>query len=156
MIRFPLLLNVLKSVWKPKSMILYTGLLLLIFMFVFTVFAYRFLYDSYNHGFCDSMWICFLSTLDSAFKYDSGVGGFLIAPYDVYATNEGMLVVRFIFDNFFNLLVIIVMLNIVSGIIIDTFGELRETLKEYKEDLKNLCFICGIDKETIEKESINL
>lgn len=70
MIRFPLLLNVVKSVWNPRKMILYTGLLLLIFMFVFTVFSYRIFYDSYNAGFCDSMWICFLSTLDSAFKYD--------------------------------------------------------------------------------------
>ena len=74
------------------------------------------------------MWICFLSTLDSAFKYDSGIGGFLSPPYDVYATDEVLLLIRFLFDNFFNILVLIIMLNIVSGIIIDTFGELREQL----------------------------
>lgn len=126
MIRFPLLLNVVKSVWNPRKMILYTGLLLLIFMFVFTVLSYRVFFDSYEPGFCDSMWICFLSTLDSAFKYDSGIGGFLKSPYEVYADDEVKLIIRFIFDNFFNILVIIVMLNIVAGIIIDTFGELRE------------------------------
>ncbi|CAD8111133.1 unnamed protein product [Paramecium sonneborni] len=156
MIRFPLLLNVVKSVWNPRKMILYTGLLLLIFMFVFTVFSYRIFYDSYDAGFCDSMWVCFLSTLDSAFKYDQGIGGFLKSPYEVYPSDEVKLVLRFIFDNFFNILVIIVMLNIVAGIIIDTFGELREQLQEYNQDLENLCFICGYDKETIEKESINL
>lgn len=49
----------------------------------------------------------------------------------------------------------IIMINIVTGIIIDTFGTLREELKDYTDDLKNICFICGHDGETIEKNSTN-
>lgn len=75
LIRFPVLLNVVKSVWIPKEQILYTGLLLLIFMYVFTVFSYLILYDSHKPNFCETMWTCFLTVLDSAFKYDSGIGG---------------------------------------------------------------------------------
>jgi hypothetical protein len=47
------------------------------------------------------------------------------------------------------------MINILLGIIIDTFGSLREDLANYTEDLTKYCFICGYDKETIEKESTN-
>lgn len=49
----------------------------------------------------------------------------------------------------------IIMINIVSGIIIDTFGTLREELNKFNFDLENYCFICGFDKETIEKASRN-
>ena len=48
-----------------------------------------------------------------------------------------------------------VLINILLAIIIDMFGGLREELNEYQEDLSSKCFICGYDKETIEKESIN-
>jgi inositol 1,4,5-triphosphate receptor type 1/inositol 1,4,5-triphosphate receptor type 3 len=47
------------------------------------------------------------------------------------------------------------MINIISGIIIDTFGTLRDSLGKYTYDLENYCFICGFDKETIEKSSKN-
>ena len=40
-----------------------------------------------------------------------------------------------------------------SGIIIDTFGTLRDSLDVYNKDLKSLCYICGHDSETIEKNS---
>ena len=45
------------------------------------------------------------------------------------------------------------MINVVSGIIIDTFGSLREEFKQLQEDLENICFICGLDKDTIEKNT---
>jgi inositol 1,4,5-triphosphate receptor type 1/inositol 1,4,5-triphosphate receptor type 3 len=87
-----------------------------------------------------------------AFKYDSGLGG-MMSP--TFGTSLSHIIIRFIFDNTFNMLLLIIMLNIVAGIIIDTFGSLREELDIYTKDLENLCFICGFDKETIEKESNN-
>ena len=44
LIRFPVLLNVVKSVWQPRKQILYTGLLFIIMMYVFSLFAYVILY----------------------------------------------------------------------------------------------------------------
>ena len=60
---------------------------------------------------------------------------------------------RFFFDNIFFILVMNIMINIVSGIIINNFGSLRDELNEYTEDLENICFICGFDKEFIEKSN---
>jgi inositol 1,4,5-triphosphate receptor type 1 len=38
------------------------------------------------------------------------------------------------------------MVNIVAGIIIDTFGSLREKENDKNEDIEEKCFICGKDK----------
>lgn len=36
--------------------------------------------------------------------------------------------------------------EIIAGIIIDTFAVLREEMDAKKEDMENLCFICGLDR----------
>lgn len=38
------------------------------------------------------------------------------------------------------------MINIVAGIIIDTFGSLREEENSKQSDIKDKCFICGNEK----------
>merc|ERR1711924_129777 len=52
----------------------------------------------------------------------------------------------YIIDLLFFLLVLIILMNIIFGIIIDTFSELRETRKERERDTREFCFICGHDK----------
>lgn len=50
------------------------------------------------------------------------------------------------------------MLNIVAGIIIDTFGSLREEEASKKEDILNYCFICGNEQyinDNIEGSHLN-
>lgn len=39
-----------------------------------------------------------------------------------------------------------VLLNLISGIIIDTFGELRDEMNERSIDKNTICFICGLTK----------
>ena len=60
----------------------------------------------------------------------------------VFLTNR----YRIIFDTGFNFVLIIIMMNIVSGIIIDTFGLLRDQETEKEQDKKSNCFICGLYK----------
>ena len=44
------------------------------------------------------------------------------------------------------LLISIILLNVVLGIIVDSFAQLRESAGEREEDIKNICFICGLDR----------
>ncbi len=53
---------------------------------------------------------------------------------------------RFFFDNLANYILVIIMVNIVAGIIIETFGQLREETKEKKDDMEDICFICGNER----------
>jgi hypothetical protein len=39
--------------------------------------------------------------------------------------------------------------NIVGGIMIDAFSELKESDEARDEDKSNLCYICGMDKPAV-------
>lgn len=59
--------------------------------------------------------------------------------------------VRLLYDNAYNIIVVIILLNIVQGIIIDTFGEVREKNKYNEHDRLTKCFICGLERDYIER-----
>lgn len=44
----------------------------------------------------------------------------------------------------------IILLNIIFGIIIDTFSELRDERQLLEHDMNNICFICGREKYEFE------
>ena len=50
---------------------------------------------------------------------------------------------RVIYDLLFFFVVIIIVLNLIFGVIIDTFADLRSEKQNKEEVLKNTCFICG-------------
>jgi len=58
-----------------------------------------------------------------------------------------------VFDLSFFLVVITVLLNIIFRIIIDTFAELRDKKKKTDDDIKNVCFICNIERQTFDRET---
>ena len=57
---------------------------------------------------------------------------------------------RISFDIFFFVIIIVLLLNIIFGIIIDTFGQLREEAADRKFKMNNYCALCGLDKATLE------
>jgi hypothetical protein len=58
---------------------------------------------------------------------------------------------RWLIDITFFLIVNVIMLNIIFGIIIDTFSELRRRKNAREADINGRCFVCGIDKETFDR-----
>ena len=56
---------------------------------------------------------------------------------------ESLFVARVVYDLLFFFLVIIIVLNLIFGVIIDTFADLRSEKQQKEEILKNTCFICG-------------
>ena len=50
---------------------------------------------------------------------------------------------RVVYDLLFYFIVIIIVLNLIFGVIIDTFADLRSEKQQKEEILKNTCFICG-------------
>ena len=84
-----------------------------------------------NHydGFCDKMWKCFLTTIDYTFKETGAVGVFLKHKdsKDYYDKNNNEIYLgvlhqrkrdflfRFFFDNSFNLILVVITINLVAG-----------------------------------------
>ena len=55
-----------------------------------------------------------------------------------------------VFHLLYMFLITIVLTAIISGIIIDTFAQMRSDSKEVDEDLASSCFICDIEPEDFE------
>jgi hypothetical protein len=59
---------------------------------------------------------------------------------------------RATFDFLFFLIIIIIIMNIVFGIIIDTFSDLRSQRDEKTKNMTSMCFICGIGRDKFDQE----
>merc|ERR1712057_92580 len=60
--------------------------------------------------------------------------------------------IRFFFDLSFFIIIVIVLLNVIFGIIIDTFASLREQMEATILDMKTNCFMCSIDRYTFDRQ----
>jgi inositol 1,4,5-triphosphate receptor type 1/inositol 1,4,5-triphosphate receptor type 3 len=63
---------------------------------------------------------------------------------------------RFFYDMIYVLIMGILFDNIIGGVLIDNFASLRQAREEMLMDKTEKCFICGIDKEALEKKSEDL
>lgn len=83
-----------------------------------------------------------LFTFISSKLKDSG------SPLNVLCLQENLFVARVVYDLLFFFIVIIIVLNLIFGVIIDTFADLRSEKQQKDEILKNTCFVCGKKAET--------
>jgi len=44
----------------------------------------------------------------------------------------------------FIIIIVVILMNILFGIVLDTFAELYETNKELQKDINDVCFICEL------------
>ena len=155
------LTNIVKSITTNKNQLLYTLLLSLIAIHIFSMWGYVFLSEffigdeldpAYEAGwftYCDTLWDCIVSTLHTGIRMGGGIAdglGKVEIDNDNYAN-------RIIFDLLFFVIIIIILLNIVFGVIIDSFAELRDERKTRKKLRDNVCFICNLDRSYIELHS---
>lgn len=61
----------------------------------------------------------------------------------IFILQEPLFAARVIYDLLFFFMVIIIVLNLIFGVIIDTFADLRSEKQKKEEILKTTCFICG-------------
>ena len=61
---------------------------------------------------------------------------------------------RVIYDMLFFFVVIIIVLNLIFGVIIETFADLRSEKQQKEEILKNTCFTCGLDRSQFVNSTI--
>lgn len=69
-----------------------------------------------------------------------------------YGGNSKRFYIRLFYDVTIFLIINVVFMNIIFGIIIDTFAVLRDENKKKEEDIKNICFVCSLNRTKIEKQ----
>lgn len=96
-------------------------------IYTLSLFSYWMFYEYYENWACDNLLTCVIVNIDQTFKNDGGIGGFLTESYwrdeqSLFDISYG----RIIFDNVFNFIVMMLIAELLAGIIIDKFSELRE------------------------------
>eukprot|EP00760_Papus_ankaliazontas_P013907 PhM_4_TR15917/c0_g2_i1/m.26276/K04959/ITPR2; inositol 1,4,5-triphosphate receptor type 2 len=153
--RTPQLQNVVLAVTTNGRTLLLTFGLLLIVIYMFSMLAYydlnKYITNSdIGSGFrCSSLFWCTMILLSYGLRQGGGIGD-VEAPPDWNAPDDDIYG-RIIYDFAFFTIMIIIFLNILFGIIIDTFAELRESREAMAADQTGSCFICGIEKSTLDR-----
>ncbi|NWT58938.1 ITPR3 protein, partial [Erythrocercus mccallii] len=88
---------------------------------------------------CDTLLMCIVTVLNHGLRNGGGVGDILRKP----SKDESLFPARVVYDLLFFFIVIIIVLNLIFGVIIDTFADLRSEKQKKEEILKTTCFICG-------------
>ncbi|VDP27681.1 unnamed protein product [Echinostoma caproni] len=58
-------------------------------------------------------------------------------------TNEATFLYRALYDLSFFIIVIIIIMNVIFGVIVDTFAALRQEKQDREELVRNNCCVCG-------------
>ncbi|XP_073958663.1 inositol 1,4,5,-trisphosphate receptor [Choristoneura fumiferana] len=100
---------------------------------------------------CDSLIMCIVTTLNHGIRNGGGIGDVLRAPHSF----EPLFVARVVYDLLFFFVVIIIVLNLIFGVIIDTFADLRSEKQQKELILKNHCFICGLNRSAFDNKTVS-
>jgi hypothetical protein len=77
------LLNVFKAIWIPRKELIFTLLLFLVSIMFYTYYAYLYIFPDYD-GWCNSTYVCLISTTDWLLKEpEGGIGTRLSAKHEI-------------------------------------------------------------------------
>ena len=152
--------NIRISIQSRYIQLLSTLLFVIVAMYIYANIAFYFFYDSLwlsngeeRFNACETLRSCILSVILYGIRAHGGFGDIMEKPR--FLKNEGAYMGRFTFDLSFYILIIVFLLNIVFGIIIDTFRLLRIKSGNRDWDINNKCFICGSTRENLEMKNQN-
>ncbi|KAG2392802.1 hypothetical protein C9374_011527 [Naegleria lovaniensis] len=135
------LLDIILAIGQNYEKLLYTAVLTLFSVLLHTFLMFSFKYDQFkfnNTIVCTETLTCFMSILN----YGLRGGGFWEDITDAYPLD----VPRIFIDLYFSLLIIILLVNVVFGIVLDSFSERREEKAELEQEKTGCCFICSHKK----------
>ena len=131
-----------------------------IIIYVFSNLVYFFFNEDFsqeieyrNDNVCKTLIFCFLNALDSGLRARGGIGDSAIRLS--YNRNKIHYIKRIIIDDIFFILIVIIAIDLVFGIILGAFTMLRNKEQKHMADKKNHCFICHVNKNTLEKNRQN-
>ena len=153
--------NIAKSLILKGNSLAWTVVFTFVLLYEFAGWAFYYQRDRFyeTNGrdkpdqMCESLLYCFLTMINNGLRWHCGVGK--ITRSESYILHFWPFVHRFAFDLIFFWLIEGIMLKIVYGMILDSFGELRQAHYLIEQDMANNCFICNVEKDECEKNNIS-
>lgn len=129
--------NVLMAAYIPRESLGMTLVLGVFIMYIYAFFTFVFVRGTtLNEGVCDTLWGCFKLYMDYG----------LLAGGGIQDVMEQTLDWHILLGFTFFVIVTIILLNVIFGIIIDTFSALRFEKDDRIANTVGVCFMCGIEK----------
>eukprot|EP00736_Rhodelphis_marinus_P011723 Rmarinus@m.8051 len=136
--RFRLLQCAMASVTKNVASLSQTMLMGFVVIYIYSIIGWVFFYEE-SYEFENGPYPTSLLTwVRSHWNY-----GLRVAPVRGQPDDWGF----FFFSMTYFIAVVLILGAIISGIIIDTFGELRDEKKATELDMNEICTVCGLDRE---------
>ena len=146
----PDLRTILQAITQNKVQLLYTGIFGLIILLCMTIICFVFYQGDFsienNDMSCSGFFECYLSVINQGLRAGGGLGDALGAP----AKDSSDFWPRMIFDFCFFICISVILLQIIFGIILDAFGDMRDQRGALMEDINSVCYVCGKPRSELE------
>lgn len=144
-IRHPTANGVLRAVTANLKNLLFAGFLIVIVIYQYGLIGF-FLFSGDFAGdeglACSNILVCALSVANYGLRLSGGIGDLLVRPnIDV---NLKFWILRLFYDLSFYIVVLVVLLNVVFGIILDSFAQIRDRQAKIQSDIASHCYICSL------------
>ena len=137
----------IESITRNGVSLLAVTALAITVVYVFSMVAFLFFrvdYDTEEGKYCDSLFQCFATTLTWGLTHGGGLREVLLPGNSQGHPGDYRYIFRIVFDLLFWVCLSIIAMNLVLGIIVDTFSQLRSERERSIEELTNQCFICSL------------
>ena len=163
----PALFDILKAIKMKYLHIILVLIFDFLMVYVFSWFGFFFFQNFYvyddilvsssgniiSESYCYSSVQCYLFYISLGTRSNGGIREAINMVS--YRRDVGVFIGRFFNDILFFLLINLFLGNVFLGIIIDTFGELRNIQSENENDRNNICFICQLSSDDCLTKNIN-
>jgi len=147
----PILQYVFRAIIDPIAQLAYTFIFFFILIYFYSLIIFYYFQEIMPENSCDSPLICMVFIYSNTFTSGGNLGNFIDDGGNGENENVNGDMVRYALDISYTIIMVGLTWQMVSGLIVDTFESLRSTREDKEDDMKSICFICGLDKEKIEK-----
>jgi inositol 1,4,5-triphosphate receptor type 1 len=150
--------RVLAAVKLNRSQLGQTALLMIVLIYIYTTFIFWSFKNDFIDGStnsngggsyerCQTIAQCLVTAYDEGLRQDVGLAEYLVGlkTYGDNARPTYVIALRLLFDVGWWVAITLLLVNIVAGVIIDAFAELRDTDKRLQSMLDTKCLVCGCD-----------
>ena len=145
----PILKYVFLAFYEPLADFVFTYIFFFILIYFYSLLIFYRYYDLMPDYSCDSPLICMMYIYSNTFTSGGNLGNFIDTKEESLNVTGDM--ERYLLDISYTVIMVYIVWQMVSGLILDAFDNLRGDREEIEEDMETNCFICGLNREKIEK-----
>jgi hypothetical protein len=145
----PILNYVFLAFYEPLAEFVYTYIFFFILIYFYSLLIFYRYYDLMPDLSCESPLICMMYIYSNTFTSGGNLGNFIDTKEESINLSGNM--ERYLLDISYTFIMVWLVWQMVCGLILDAFDSLRGDREEIEKDMETICYICGLNRDKIEK-----